>query len=60
MVTFLFDVSELVLVEWMPKGTTINAARYVSTGVLQPRRYLPGDARDELNSYTRYHVEQNT
>ncbi len=31
MLKLFFDISEPILVKWMPKGTTINAARYVDT-----------------------------
>ncbi len=38
----------------------IYVCRYVCTGVLQPSRYILGDAWDELKSNTRYQVEHNT
>ncbi len=47
--------------QWISRSNSSTTALHsVCTRVLQNHRYLPGGARHELNSNTRYRVEQNT
>ncbi len=49
MMTLFFDVRGPLLIEWMPKGTTINAPRYVDT-LMQLHKNIKNRRRGKLSA----------